>query len=104
MKNCRKSISDDAIPSHKSHYVYMLVCKDGSLYTGYTTELARRFRTHNEGKGAKYTRGRGPVELMYWEEGVDRSWGLKREEAIKRLSRSQKEALIGGEPHDECPK
>jgi putative endonuclease len=82
----------------------MLCCRDGSLYTGYTTELARRLRTHNEGKGAKYTRGRGPVELMYWEEGLDRSWGLKREEAIKRLNRHQKEALIGGTPQDECPK
>lgn len=94
MKNCRKSISEDAIPSNKSHFVYILSCADGSLYTGYTTELLRRMREHNEGKGAKYTRGRGPVELMHWEEGQDRSWGLRREEAIKRLSRKQKEELI----------
>jgi len=100
VKNCRRSISEDAIPSHKSHFVYMLVCRDGSLYTGYTTELARRLRAHNEGKGAKYTRGRGPVELLYWEEGEDRSWGLKREEAIKRLTRRQKEELIGGAPYE----
>jgi putative endonuclease len=85
---------ENAIPSHKSHFVYILRCADGTYYTGYTTELERRIREHNEGKGAKYTRGRGPVELMYMEEGVDRSWGLKREEAIKRLSRLQKEALI----------
>ncbi|MDF2682973.1 MAG: hypothetical protein K0R47_4163 [Brevibacillus sp.] len=103
MKNCRKSISEDAIPSHKSHFVYILSCADGSLYTGYTTELLRRLRTHNEGKGAKYTRGRGPVELLYWEEGIDRSWGLRREEAIKRLSRPKKEELIGEGPHDKCP-
>ncbi|WP_083497007.1 GIY-YIG nuclease family protein [Brevibacillus choshinensis] len=103
VKNCRKSISEDAIPSHKSHFVYILSCADGSLYTGYTTELLRRLRTHNEGKGAKYTRGRGPVELLYWEEGTDRSWGLRREEAIKRLSRLKKEELIGEGPHDECP-
>lgn len=98
MKNCRKSISEDAIPSHKSHFVYILGCKDGSLYTGYTTQLRRRLDAHNGGKGAKYTRGRGPVELLYWEEGADRSWGLKREDAIKKLSRKEKEGLIGGWP------
>ncbi|QDS36825.1 GIY-YIG nuclease family protein [Brevibacillus brevis] len=86
----------DEIPSSKSHYVYILSCADGTLYTGYTTELIRRLATHNEGKGAKYTRGRGPVELLYWEEGADRSWGLKREESIKRLTRKKKEELIGG--------
>ncbi|CAJ1004624.1 MULTISPECIES: GIY-YIG nuclease family protein [Bacillales] len=94
MKNCRKSISESEIPSHKSHFVYILRCVDGTYYTGYATELARRIREHNEGRGAKYTRGRGPVELMYWEEGTDRSWGIRREEAIKRLTRSQKEELI----------
>ena len=86
----------DEIPSSKSHYVYILSCADGTLYTGYTTELIRRLAAHNEGKGAKYTRGRGPVELLYWEEGTDRSWGLKREESIKRLTRKKKEELIGG--------
>ncbi|GAB1533476.1 GIY-YIG nuclease family protein [Brevibacillus formosus] len=96
MKNYRKSIMADEIPSSKSHYVYILSCADGTLYTGYTTELIRRLAAHNEGKGAKYTRGRGPVELLYWEEGADRSWGLKREESIKRLTRKKKEELIGG--------
>ncbi|WP_312115998.1 GIY-YIG nuclease family protein [Brevibacillus reuszeri] len=96
VKNYEKSISEDAIPSHKSHFVYILCCADNSLYTGYTTELLRRLRTHNEGKGAKYTRGRGPVAMLYWEEGTDRSWGLKREEAIKRLPRPKKEELITG--------
>ncbi|WJQ81735.1 GIY-YIG nuclease family protein [Brevibacillus brevis] len=86
----------DEIPSSKSHYVYILSCADGTLYTGYTTELIRRLAAHNEGRGAKYTRGRGPVELLYWEEGADRSWGLKREESIKRLTRKKKEELIGG--------
>ncbi|TQR29992.1 GIY-YIG nuclease family protein [Brevibacillus brevis] len=86
----------DEIPSSKSHYVYILSCADGTFYTGYTTELIRRLAAHNEGKGAKYTRGRGPVELLYWEEGADRSWGLKREESIKRLTRKKKEELIGG--------
>jgi len=96
VKNFRKSISADAIPSHKGHFVYILGCRDGTLYTGYTTELPRRLRAHNEGKGAKYTRGRGPLELLYWEEGADRSWGLKREEEIKKLSRMEKDKLIGG--------
>ncbi|GEC91011.1 hypothetical protein BBR01nite_33420 [Brevibacillus brevis] len=96
MKSYRKSIMADEIPSSKSHYVYILSCADGTLYTGYTTELIRRLAAHNEGKGAKYTRGRGPVELLYWEEGADRSWGLKREESIKRLTRKKKEELIGG--------
>nr|WP_201800208.1 GIY-YIG nuclease family protein [Brevibacillus laterosporus] len=85
---------ESEIPSHKSHYVYMLQCADGSLYTGYTTEMKRRLKQHREGKGAKYTRGRCPIELVYWEEGADRSWGLKREEQIKRLQRSTKERLI----------
>ncbi|MGZ0051361.1 GIY-YIG nuclease family protein [Brevibacillus gelatini] len=98
MKNCRKFTSADEIPSHKSHFVYILACADGSLYTGYTTELRRRLAMHNEGKGAKYTRGRGPLALVFWEEGPDRSWGLKREEGIKRLNRKQKEELIGGTP------
>ncbi|WP_400161764.1 GIY-YIG nuclease family protein [Brevibacillus sp. TJ4] len=98
MKNCRKFISEDAIPSHKSHFVYILACRDGSLYTGYTTQLRKRLDAHNAGKGAKYTRGRGPVELLYWEEGADRSWGLKREDAIKKLSRKEKDGLIGGWP------
>ncbi|RNB56184.1 GIY-YIG nuclease family protein [Brevibacillus gelatini] len=98
VKNCRKFTSADEIPSHKSHFVYILACADGSLYTGYTTELRRRLAMHNEGKGAKYTRGRGPLALVFWEEGPDRSWGLKREEGIKRLNRKQKEELIGGTP------
>ncbi|MCK9910008.1 GIY-YIG nuclease family protein, partial [Microbacteriaceae bacterium K1510] len=74
--------------------VYIVRCSDDTYYTGYTTELLRRMQTHNEGKGAKYTRGRGPVELMYIEEGSSHSWGLKREEEIKRFSRERKERLI----------
>ncbi|MDN9011938.1 GIY-YIG nuclease family protein [Brevibacillus laterosporus] len=92
--NYMKSIMENEIPSHKSHYVYILQCADGSLYTGYTTEIQRRLKQHRIGKGAKYTRGRCPIELVYWEEGADRSWGLKREEQIKRLQRSAKESLI----------
>lgn len=94
MKNWSKSILENEIPSHKSHFVYILRCTDGTYYTGYTTELVRRIHEHNEGKGAKYTRGRGPVDLMYMEEGTDRSWGQTREEAIKQLTRIRKEELI----------
>lgn len=76
------------------HYVYMLHCADGSLYTGYTTDVARRLAVHNSGHGAKYTRSRRPVVLVYQEECADKSTALKRECAIKRMTRVQKEKLI----------
>ena len=74
-------------------YVYMLRCKDGSLYTGWTNDVARRFAMHCAGKGAKYTRGRGPLQLVYTEELPDRESALRRECAIKRLARTAKLAL-----------
>lgn len=77
-----------------SHYVYVLKCADGSLYTGYTTDLERRIGEHNDGAGAKYTRGRTPVELVYTERFESRSAAMSREYAIKRLSRAEKEALV----------
>lgn len=77
-----------------SWYVYMLRCKDGSLYTGYTDDPQRRAAVHNAGKGAKYTRSRLPVELVYQESCTDKSAALRREIAIKKLSKPQKEALI----------
>ena len=75
-------------------FVYMLRCADGSLYTGYTDDVQRRLSTHQSGKGAKYTRSRLPVELAYWEELPDKSTALRREAAIKRLSRERKLKLI----------
>ena len=75
------------------HYTYMLKCKDGTYYTGYTNDLEKRVKAHNEGKGAKYTKGRGPVELIYYEEYEDKSLALRREWEIKRLSKTQKEEL-----------
>lgn len=78
----------------KAHYVYILRCYDGSLYTGWTTDLEHRVKAHNEGKGAKYTRSRRPVELVYHEEFETKSEALKREAAIKRLSREEKLTLI----------
>lgn len=77
-----------------NHYVYMLQCKDQSIYTGYTTNLKRRLQLHIQGKGAKYTRGRGPVQLVYVEECPDKSDALRREAEIKKLNRKQKLQLI----------
>jgi len=77
-------------------YVYMLRCCDNSLYTGYTNDVKRRENVHNMGKGAKYTKSRLPVKLVYFEMYDERSQALKRECAIKRLSKVQKEMLISG--------
>lgn len=74
--------------------VYMLRCGDGSLYTGCTNDLARRLEAHRSGRGAKYTRSRPPVTLAYREEAPDRSAALRREAAIKQLTRQQKLAMI----------
>jgi predicted GIY-YIG superfamily endonuclease len=71
-------------------FVYMLRCADGSLYTGVAKDVERRTREHNDGKGAKYTRGRGPVTLVYSEQCEDRGGAVKRELIIKRMNRAQK--------------
>ncbi len=76
------------------HYVYLLKCSDGSLYAGYTVNLTRRVATHNSGKGAKYTRSRLPVELVYWEEFETEHDAKSREWHLKKLSREEKLALI----------
>ena len=75
-------------------FCYMVECADGSFYTGWSTNPDRRVRVHNAGKGAKYTRMRRPVKLIYVEELPDKSSALKRERAIKKLSRKRKEALV----------
>ncbi len=87
------------------HFVYMLRCRDGSLYTGWTTHLQERVWIHNQGKGAKYTRSRRPVELVYWEEYPDKSQALRREREIKGLDRQEKQRLIAGGAGklDPCP-
>lgn len=72
----------------------MLQCADGTLYTGITTDVAARFAAHSAGRGAKYTRGRTPLKLVYIEACADHSAALKREIAVKRLSRVEKAALI----------
>lgn len=75
-------------------YVYVIKCSDGSLYTGITKNVQRRVEEHNRGEGAKYTRGRTPVELEYFEECENRSEATIRENEIKDLSKSNKEKLI----------
>jgi putative endonuclease len=78
------------------HYVYVLECADGTYYTGYTTDVERRVAEHDAGEGAKYTRGRTPVELVHVEEYDTRSAAMSREHAIKSLARRQKERLVDG--------
>lgn len=78
------------------HFVYMVRCRDGTLYTGYARDPERRARVHNAGKGAKYTARRLPVSLVYWELCDSRSSALKREHQLKRLARREKERLTQG--------
>ncbi len=76
------------------HFIYIIECSDGSWYTGYTTDIARRVAEHNRGEGAKYTRGRTPVKLIYQESFSSRSSAQKREYEIKKLPRAKKEELL----------
>lgn len=78
----------------KQWVLYILECADGTLYTGITDDLPRRLKLHERGKGAKYTRGRGPLTLRYTEACGGHSEALKREIAVKRLTRPQKMALF----------
>ena len=77
------------------NYVYLLKCADNTLYCGWTTDLSERLKAHNSGLGAKYTRARLPVELVYREAYEDRREAMRREWEIKQLRREQKLALIG---------
>lgn len=76
------------------NYTYILECADGTLYTGWTSDLQKRIETHNAGKGAKYTRSRLPVRLVYFEAHEDKQDAMRREYRIKRLSRAEKLALV----------
>ncbi|MBP5303562.1 MAG: GIY-YIG nuclease family protein [Clostridia bacterium] len=76
------------------HFVYMVKCADNTLYTGYTNDLQKRIKAHNEGQGAKYTKARRPVTLVYAETFDNKSDALKREYAIKQLSRQEKDRLV----------
>ncbi|RDU34815.1 GIY-YIG nuclease family protein [Neobacillus piezotolerans] len=79
------------------HYFYVLQCRDGSYYGGYTTDLERRVRLHNEGKGAKYTRGRGPVELVFARAFQTKTEAMRAEYRFKQLSRAKKEEYLATE-------
>ncbi|WP_087974012.1 GIY-YIG nuclease family protein [Oceanobacillus rekensis] len=91
------------------HIVYILRCKDDSLYTGYTNNLENRLNMHESGKGAKYTRGRGPFKVVYVETFSTKEEAMKMEYQIKKLSRKDKQLLIGelskeGLPHENTKK
>ncbi|WP_216831179.1 GIY-YIG nuclease family protein [Alkalihalobacterium elongatum] len=77
-----------------NHYVYMIRCQDGSLYTGYTNNVERRLQMHESGKGAKYTRGKGPFVLELCQSYTTKQEAMQSEYAIKQLSKSAKECLI----------
>jgi putative endonuclease len=77
-----------------SYYIYILRCGDGTLYTGWTNDLEKRLKAHREGRGAKYTRGRQPLELLYSEVFDTKSDAVKREYQIKKMNRKQKDRLI----------
>ena len=81
-------------------WVYMLRCGDGTLYTGWTNDLEKRLKSHAAGKGAKYTRVRLPVTLVYREACTDKRGAMRREAALKRLSRAEKLALLEGPAED----
>lgn len=76
------------------NYTYLIRCKDDSLYCGWTNNLEKRMASHNAGTGAKYTRNRHPVELVYYEEFETKEEAMSREYAIKQLSRKKKQELI----------
>lgn len=75
-------------------YTYIVECRDKTLYTGWTTDLEKRVKAHNEGRGAKYTKNRSPVRLVYYEQYETKQEAMKREYAIKQLTRREKEQLI----------
>jgi putative endonuclease len=85
------------------HYAYVLRCSDGTFYTGYTTDPERRVREHDAGDGAKYTRGRTPVELVHVESFDSKSAAMRREYEIKQLSRAEKRTLVEGSEADWDP-
>lgn len=78
------------------NFTYMVRCKDGTFYIGWTNNLEKRMKAHNEGKGAKYTKARRPVELVYYEAYATKEEAMSREWHLKQLTRQQKEALIDG--------
>lgn len=78
------------------NYTYIVKCSDGTLYTGWTNNLEKRIRDHNAGKGAKYTKSRCPIELVYYETFTTKEEAMRREYAIKQLERKEKMKLVEG--------
>jgi putative endonuclease len=78
------------------NYTYIVQCSDGTFYTGWTNDLQKRLAAHNEGRGAKYTKSRRPVKLVYYETFETKQEAMSREYHLKQLTRAQKEALIAG--------
>ncbi|HHP7238310.1 GIY-YIG nuclease family protein [Longibacter sp.] len=90
-------MSNSTSTDETTHVVYIVECYDGTYYTGYTTDVERRVEEHNTGTGARYTRGRTPVEVVYTETYETQSAAMSREYAIKQLRRPQKERLVSGD-------
>lgn len=86
--------ADEFADNDRVHFVYIVRCSDGTLYTGYARDPDARVRAHNAGRGARYTSGRRPVEVVYVERCRSKGQALSREHAVKRLRRAGKEALI----------
>lgn len=84
------------------NYTYILECKDGSYYTGWTNNLDKRLKDHNDGKGAKYTKSRLPVSLVYYEEFRTKKESMRREYAIKRMTRKEKCRLVSSSGDKKC--
>lgn len=99
-KNPQAKKSVEADGTEKTAYTYIVECGDGTLYTGWTNHLEERLKSHNEGKGAKYTRSRLPVRLVYYEVFSNKQEAMKREYAIKQLTRKDKLLLIEKQPID----
>ena len=94
MKTMKDFFKDNYRKKHDMNYVYILKCSDDTLYCGWTTDPEARLKAHNSGRGAKYTRPRRPVEMVYLEEFEDKHEALSREWHIKRLDREEKLKLI----------
>lgn len=92
-------IRDEMKMEQKSHYMYVLECADGSLYTGYAVDVQARLAAHNAGKGAKYTRARLPVSLLAYAEFASKHDAMHAEYIFKQLSRNEKDALLASASH-----
>lgn len=90
----RTQMNSDAAKGAGEYYVYIVLCSDASYYIGSTNDLEKRLKTHNDGQGAKYTRSRRPVRLVYHETYADKSEALRRERELKGWKRAQKDALV----------